>query len=203
MAVEELPALQILTALTQVMQGQLGTVHRMSPGIFSSASFISFGNDAEKKKQVAAAVLKAGARNAFEIEATPVGDNLASSYRATSSKVIVDLAILFRVLKATGQSACSCEVAFGKPQNIAMIAERIAAQARLMSDLEKAVEALTGPGNMRVTQAGEATGIVDLMIGPAGDGSPLYSIDRPIDWDSMFIEARIAGRLIVEIEQAT
>lgn len=203
MATEELPALQILTALVQVMQGQLGTVRRLSPGIFSSASFISFGSDAEKKQQVAAAVLKSGARNAFEIEATPVGDNDASAPGPTYDKRIVNLAVLIRVLKATGQSACSCDVAFGKPQNIAMVAERIAAQARLMSDLEKAAEALSGPGNMRLTQAGESTRIVDLMLGPTGTGTPLYTIDRPINWDAMFIEGRITGRLIVEIEQAT
>lgn len=191
-----LPAAAIRAVISDALKGFVGENRRMPPHVFVRARF---STRTLEQKQLIANSLASPTRHAFDIVLTPVVDNAATSISSSSSSRIANIAVQIFILTPTPKGACECEVGFGKPQDNGITEAQDAAIDSEISDLDDAVQALSYPGNLTVTEAGRVTHIVSgMLLGPNGTGVPEYRITNQ-DWESMFIESRILARAIVTV----
>lgn len=168
-------------AITQVLEGTLGTARRLEQQVFKSGVFA--GQPMSTKQSVARQT--AEGRHRFEVNFGRARDNGATSVASTGSRRIADWDV--RISGITSVAT------------VAQLVERDDVMDGLYADLEDAIQALETPGNLSATASGDATTVASgLMRGPTGTGSPEYRILRE-DWDKQLLEWEISGLITLTV----
>lgn len=168
----------IRTAVAEVLEGSLGTVHPVA-GAFKRGAFEGQPDDAKlaKLRQVSTAT------HWFDVVVGEHGTHEASPISSLATREIKALPITVRIYSGTAPEAQQ--------------AERTLLLANIASDCADAVVALGYPGALTATVAATATGIVGgLMRSASHDGLAEFNVTAE-RWDRGWIESQIDGAVIV------
>lgn len=181
---------RIRDAVRDVLHGDVGSVRTVAADTWLYGTFDGMGDMAERSQALSG---DAGANDdpphRFNVtlgrltahEASPVA--AIGSYRI--GLVPVDIDIVTHTKSKAQQT------------------ERNSAIARVRNDGDTAVQALAFPGNLAVTAAAAATGVLSgMLVGPGGEGTPEHEVVAE-EWDRNIIRSRIRGAALISITQAT
>lgn len=178
-----IPAAAIRAAITDVLEGSIGSVRTMLDGQMLSGVFEGQADGARKAKTLHSAEHRFDVRigRGRQHEASPVG--AIGSYSLKVYDIFVDV---------TTKTATQIQED-----------ARDEVLATVVADVEQAAEALSFPANVEQSAALEATGIVSgMLLGPGGDGEPECGEPQQ-DWDKQEIRTRISASAIIRVRRNT
>lgn len=172
----------IVEALKGVLEGTLGAVRTVPRGRFKYGNFEGAPDTANHAKALTE-------EHRFDVKV----DNLRShastpvSNLGPSKRVSVDVTIdIWTKLRSTAQET-----------------ERDEQRAKISTNAELAIQALTRPNNLLVDEHGIPTGIVSgLLFGPDLSSQPVHETVLE-DWPKHMHRSRIRGTAVVTIGQFT
>ncbi len=175
-------AAAIRDAIRDVLTGALGSVRSMAGRDMDAGVFEGQNDSARHAK----ALLNT---HRFDVRIGRLRSHESSPVGAIGSHRIAVADITVSVLTATA--------------TVVQLTERDELIADVLSDLEQASQALSFPGNLRASDAGNATGIVSgLMLGPGGEGYPEVA-EVSQDWQAQEIRSSITGQILILVSQST
>lgn len=174
----------IRTALIELMEGSLGLVRRLPPGLFQFGVFDGQPTAAQQARAMDSRyqhqfdVLVSGAR---PHKSTPLSTK--ASYRTEARQV--QLRITTHLSTTADQMA------------------RLEQREKIEQACADAIGVLSYPGNLSATRAGRATHVISGVLVGAEDGSgwPRYEVMSE-DWKKQLHVCRISGVAIVTVAQA-
>ncbi len=173
-------AAAIRTAISEVLEGSLGTV-TPDAGTFARGAFEGQPDVAKlaKLRQASAA------RHWFDVRLSPARTHKASNVSTLTSRRIVAMDVAIEIwtgLRTEVQSA-----------------ERDDVTADITSDCEDACQSLAYPNQLAATADAVTTDIVGgCMSSPDGTGTPNWSVVAE-DWSKRWIKSVIAGSIIISV----
>lgn len=174
----------IRTALIELMQGQLGAVRVLTPGVFQFGVFEGQPIAAQQAQS-----MDSRYRHRFDVIVNSAKPHKASPISAKANYRIEARAVTVRISTHLASSADQTA--------------RIAARDQLEQDCSDAIGVLSYPGNLRATSAAVVTDITSGMLVGAEDGQgiPRWEVVAE-DWKRQLLVSRILGIAIVNVSQA-
>lgn len=179
--------LRIVQAITQVMDGSIGSTRVVADGVFARG----IHRDQEVPAKQAQALQTASATYRFDVELSPARSHDATPL-SPSNKRVLELDVRIPIVR----------LAVIDLEYVALTAD-VSARNVLISSLRSAMDtavlALTWPGNLSANQAGQATGVISgRMFGPGGQTDPERR-NVTFDTDNNLLETEIVGRVILDV----
>lgn len=174
----------IRTALVQLMEGSLGSVRKLPMGLFG---FGVFEGQPSAAQQARASDVRY--QHQFDVIIGQARPHKATPLSTKASYRIEARAVSIRIVTRLATSA-------DEPS-------RLEQRERIEQAVSDATGALSYPGNLLTTVAGEATGITSGMLVGVDDGTgwPRYEVISE-DWKKQLHTCRILGVAIVNVAQA-
>lgn len=176
------------TAIIELLEGTIGTTRTVSAGVFAYGVFDGQQTPAKQSRAVQQSTGNDPGANRFDVITGPMEVHSASPIMMSADRV-QELNVTIQVWRHIGTTV---------DQVLGLQTRRLVLSV-MSSSIDDACIALSWPGNIAQTNAGNSTGVISgLMLGLSGTRPEVSQIEE--DWETHLAYATISGRVLLSIQ---